>query len=51
MFKIFQLSDAPPQLGTSFNVTFARVDVGSNTLPWNVYFEHLPQIILYPHHR
>ncbi|KAK7077199.1 hypothetical protein SK128_004047 [Halocaridina rubra] len=33
------------------NITFARIDTLTNTLPWHLYFETLPTIIVHPHHR
>lgn len=33
------------------NVTFARIDTLTNILPWHLYFENLPTIIVHPHFR
>lgn len=33
------------------NVTFARIDTLTNILPWHLYFENLPAIIVHPHFR
>ena len=35
----------------SDNILFGRIDVTTNTLPWNVNFETLPAIVFYPAHR
>ncbi|XP_042875238.1 thioredoxin domain-containing protein 11-like isoform X3 [Penaeus japonicus] len=31
------------------NITFARINVATNTLPWNLHFDALPTIIVHPH--
>ncbi|XP_042230966.1 thioredoxin domain-containing protein 11-like isoform X2 [Homarus americanus] len=33
------------------NITFARINAPINTLPWHLYFETLPTIIVHPHYR
>nr|XP_053655636.1 thioredoxin domain-containing protein 11-like isoform X3 [Cherax quadricarinatus] len=33
------------------NITFARINILTNTLPWNLYFQTLPSIIVHPHYR
>nr|XP_045596949.1 thioredoxin domain-containing protein 11-like isoform X2 [Procambarus clarkii] len=33
------------------NLTFARINVLTNTLPWHLFFDTLPSIIVHPHYR